>query len=516
MSTDPLMAADLRIRGNDWNPSVQAKMGSTQKKLIIVIIVGIIAIIVGAVIGAIWAPIFNSMMHEQLELTTTSESYKMWEKTPIPMYLQLYLFNWTNPHDFNSAVKTKPHFVQMGPYTFREIVYKVNEQWNENGTITFQQKRSFHFEESLSNGSLSDNVTNLNVIVSTFAYTIRHQKPFVRSVLDKVMTSLGERLVITKTVRELLFDGYDDKLLRIAAKLNMTGIPMKKFGWFYARNESETYDGTFNMLTGKDNVFSLGMIKEWNYSNQSKSYDGSCGAITGTTGDLWPPLKNNESVSIFASDLCSSLSLTYENDTEYLGLTGKRFVSDKYMFDNGTNVPSLSCYCHNTECVPNGVRNVSLCKFGAPAFVSLPHFYLADESYKNAVSGLSPDTDKYEFAIVVEPSTGIPMEIQAQLQINLLVQPDSAMSLFKNIPRTFVPMLWFTQEAKLTEELAEKVKFLLIIPMLGQVTFFGIAGIGLLLVFIGLTICINRRCRNKESQRLLSNKGSNNTINSDG
>ena len=73
------------------------------------------------------------------------------------------------------------------------------------------------------------------------------------------------------------------------------------------------------------------------------------------------------------------------------------------MFDNGTKVASRKCYCEGMECQPSGTLNVSSCKFGAPAFVSSPHFYLADESYRQNISGMNPKKEDHEFVLVVQP-----------------------------------------------------------------------------------------------------------------
>lgn len=48
----------------------------------------------------------------------------------------------------------------------REVDYKVNQKWNENGTVTFQRRKVWFFDQSLSNGSLTDEITNLNPIVA--------------------------------------------------------------------------------------------------------------------------------------------------------------------------------------------------------------------------------------------------------------------------------------------------------------------------------------------------------------
>lgn len=43
----------------------------------------------------------------------------------------------------------------------------MNSVWNnDNGTITFQQRRVWYFEPTMSNGTLQDQVTNLNPIAA--------------------------------------------------------------------------------------------------------------------------------------------------------------------------------------------------------------------------------------------------------------------------------------------------------------------------------------------------------------
>lgn len=48
------------------------------------------------------------------------------------------------------------------------------------------------------------------------------------------MKAIGENLVLTKSVGKLLFEGYNDTLLKVAKKINATELPYTKFGWFYA------------------------------------------------------------------------------------------------------------------------------------------------------------------------------------------------------------------------------------------------------------------------------------------
>ncbi|XP_076672341.1 protein croquemort isoform X2 [Andrena cerasifolii] len=490
------------------------KMWKGRVKFIIIFAVGLVLTIVGLVVGILWPSLYKNILNKELTLTQTSTNYDLWKQTPIPMYLKLYMFNLSNPEALTTPNSTvKPKFVEMGPYVFKEVDYKVQQTWNDNGTITFQRKRVWHFDESLSAGSLSDSVTNINPVTASVAYTLRYKQPILRDIANRVMKSIGQKLVITKTVNELLFEGYNDTMLLIARKLKLTQIPMNKFAWFYGRNGSASYDGTFNMLTGATNRLDLGIVKQWNYQDRVSYYPGECGVVKGTNGDLWPPLPDNDTVSFFVSDICTSMQAVYNGTMEHEGLAGVRYVNDDYIFDNGTKVPSRSCYCEG-DCVPSGALNISSCKWGAPAFISLPHFYTADPSYRANIDGMDPNRTKHELSIALEPKTGVPLRVHAQLQLNLLLQPDESMTMFKHIKKTFVPMLWFTQEATLTSDYASTVKMIMIAESLGGVTSFGVCGIGVLIIFIGIFVLLREKFRGEETQTLLArNNGDISSIN---
>jgi hypothetical protein len=53
-------------------------------------------------------------------LTSTSQSFAMWEETPIPMFIEVYFFNWTNSAEFQQRPREViPEFAELGPYVFR-------------------------------------------------------------------------------------------------------------------------------------------------------------------------------------------------------------------------------------------------------------------------------------------------------------------------------------------------------------------------------------------------------------
>lgn len=48
-----------------------------------------------------------------------------------------------------------------------------------------------------------------------------------------------------------------------------------------------------------------------------------------------------------------------------------------------------------------GIRNITAI-VKAPIFISFPHFYKANEIYKNSISGMQPDQEKHEFSLVLQ------------------------------------------------------------------------------------------------------------------
>ena len=77
----------------------------------------------------------------------------------------------------------------------------------------------------------------------------------------------------------------------------------------------------------------------------------------------------------------------------------------------------MNCYCAKSqivglitdvsscmeECMPSGVRGISKCRYGAPVFLSFPHFYAADPYYLRSVEGLNPKKELHELYLALEP-----------------------------------------------------------------------------------------------------------------
>lgn len=249
----------------------------------------------------------------------------------------------------------------------------------------------------------------------------------MKMIVNELLKFTSEDFVVTKPVREFIFEGYEDRVLDILKRLNMKkfDIPFRKFGWFVDRNGSSEYDGRYHMNTGASDIKQLGMLDMWNFKTHTGVYGGDCGRVRGTSGELWPPGDKESPLVMFLPDVCRPLVLNHAGQLEKFNIVGEKYVADETVFDNGWHVPENMCYCTaDAATCPDllpGVMNVSECKFGAPAFISFPHFYLADPHYRVDIDGMNPSKEEHEMYLAMVRSAGIPLEVKAGIQINLLM-----------------------------------------------------------------------------------------------
>ncbi|CAH2004270.1 unnamed protein product [Acanthoscelides obtectus] len=425
--------------------------------------VSVILIVFGTLLICFTHIIYEAILKGNLVLQPGSSAFQVWVKNPVPLYLKLYLFNWTNPKDINNHT-IKPHFQKIGPYTFYETKEKTNITWNNNNTVTYKNMKKWWYVPEKSNGTLADTVISVNPVAFSAAYTVRDFHFIVKKTFSGVLSSMVQTVEAVRPVGDVLFDGYTDALLSIAAKLpflSKNNIPnMDKFGWFYGRNGSEDFDGEFNIDTGRSDG-KIGELERWKFQEHTPYYPGKCGRFDGASaGDFFPGnLKKDSIVKMFSSDLCRYVELEFAEEVMIHGITGYKFIAGQKFLDNGTKVPENKCFCDG-DCMPSGALNVSNCRHGSPAFVTLPNYYSADPYYTRHIEGVVPDKERDEFYMIFEPKTGIPLEVAARLQLNLRIQPIPGVALYRDLPTVFFPVLYFEQHVLLPEDMTMSIKLL--------------------------------------------------------
>ena len=118
--------------------------------------------------------------------------------------------------------------------TYREVQRRVNLRWHPNGTVSYQRKKFWYFDLSLSVGPLTDLITTINLPVVSSAEFARGNF-FMEWGVSDMLRSLEANIFVKRSVRELLFDGYEDSVMDIGSAFGQghEQVVLDKFGWFY-------------------------------------------------------------------------------------------------------------------------------------------------------------------------------------------------------------------------------------------------------------------------------------------
>lgn len=221
----------------------------------------------------------------------------------------------------------------------------------------------------------------------------------------------------------------------------------------------------------------------WNHATKTPYYDSPCNAVRGSGGEFYPPGQTKDRpITFFNGELCRYMDLYFDEEQEIGGLNVYKYASTERTVDNGTEYNEYACFLVDGEELPSGLMNVSACRFGAPVFVSLPHFYAADPYYLQFVDGLRPEKEKHEFQITMEPSMAIPVDVAARLQVNVKVQAYPEIGLFQDTPTIYFPVLWFEQKVRIPDEMINELLMAGSLPTIGYICCGVVVLIGALIV----------------------------------
>lgn len=395
-----------------------------------------------AALGAVMIVVVPSLIKQQVlknvRIDPSSLSFSMWKEIPVPFYLSVYFFTVLNPEE--TLQGQMPSLQERGPYVYREFRQKRNITFNDNDTVSFVEHRSFQFAPERSRGSEDDYIVMPNILVLGSA-TMMEDKPIgLRLLMTMAFSSTQQRAFMNRTVRDIMW-GYEDPLLNFINKYFPGMVPFKgKFGLFAELNNSDS--GLFTVFTGVRNFSRIHLVDKWNgLSKVSYWHSDQCNMINGTSGQMWAPFMTPESsLEFYSPEACRSMKLVFKEPGMFEGIPTYRFVAPKTLFANGSVYPPNEGFC---PCRESGIQNVSACRFGAPLFLSQPHFYNADPVLVDAVRGLHPNPEEHSLFLDIHPVTGIPMNCSVKLQLSLFVKEVKGIGQTGNIRPVVLPLLWF-------------------------------------------------------------------------
>ncbi|RWS24708.1 Lysosome membrane protein 2-like protein [Leptotrombidium deliense] len=414
--------------------------------------------------------------YNQVPLVKGTDSFEKWENSPVPYYMKFYIFDLTNRQEYQNGGKA--NVTQRGPYVFKEVKQKkIANISNDGANIVYQEVKSYYFIEKLSNGTLDDQITFINIPAISAAKVVTQKSPMGADLLNGLFEKLDEKVVEKKTVKQILFDGYEvaflKKLEAIAKKLKIpfdSPLPDNTFGLFYRKNcTMDTRNCLDNFVygidSGKFDVDNVAQYISLNGSSTLNFWNGTyCNMLNGTDGSRFhPSISASERLYMFNIDLCRSVYFDSVGEVDLKGINLLKFTPAKAFYKSPYGEPSNECFCvkpkaEEAQCQYDGILDISTCRKGAPIAITAPHFYKVDPRIAQLVNGLSPDQKLHETFVDIEPNTGLAMNAARRVQVNVQTQNYSDIAIFSNLNPSLVPFLWLEETATIDDKSADEFK----------------------------------------------------------
>ncbi|XP_074481022.1 platelet glycoprotein 4 isoform X1 [Sebastes fasciatus] len=445
-----------------------------------------------AILGGVLIPVGNSIIEGTVKKEAVIEpgttAYDNWVSTGGKVYRQFWFFDVQNAEDVLKNGST-PVVVERGPYTYRtRYLPKENVTFYPNQTVSFLVPLGAIFEPSMSVGPEEDKITSLNLAVAG-AYSLVPK--FFHYMLENMIKKSNSSLFQHRTVKELLW-GYLDPMLK------------ETMGAFAPYNG--TYDGYFNVYTGKEDISKVGIIDRWRGERSLRFWDDKyCNMINGTDASSFSPFVDKKKpLYFFSSDICRSVSASYQETLDLKGIDVYRFSLMPDTLASPTVNPDNQCFCRNPKTTKNctlaGVLDIGTCQDKRPIYISLPHFLHGSPYLREAVLGLNPSEVHHATYLDVEPTTGFTLRFAKRIQVNMMYGPSKIITVLKKVKDyTIFPVVWLNETAALDDETADMFKKELIsrIQML-EIIQKALLGTGVSIFILCLiSYCVVRRSESK-------------------
>lgn len=438
---------------------------------------------------AFYEDLVDVLIKQNLELVENTQQWDWFMELPIPINFNIYAFNLTNPDEVKEGAK--PIFEEVGPYIFTQKRIKRQDSIKFiDDTVSYREVQHYEFdtEHSFPN-TASDNFTSVNVVYMIVTQIIENVPegttiPFdIEEAIENVYGN--SEIIDIYNVGKIVFEGLelcDPKTTTVSGKLVCLMLAMlnlrfvtylpdgsMKLSLFEYKNGKDA--GLFNLNRGTEDIEKFMMINSWEgktRTNYWKGENNECDYIAGTReGTLFSPKIHGQNFRLFSMDICRTVELTMEStEGEYEGVGTYKYILDKStLISNDPN----GCYCikktkglqREDTCFMDGVMDLHSC-FAIPALLSFPHFLHADPKYLELVEGLSPDKDKHETFVQLEPLSGAPMTGAKRVQFNFVVRPivlnGEILKATEKLTPTMFPLAWAEENVKLDGDLLDLIQ----------------------------------------------------------
>ncbi|KAJ3651442.1 hypothetical protein Zmor_017486 [Zophobas morio] len=186
------------------------------------------------------------------------------------------------------------------------------------------------------------------------------------------------------------------------------------------------------------------LIDKYDGSSDIPNYGNTCAdRVSGSSeGVAYPQfITKNTTIKYWRKTFCKMAVLRFKRNEFKYGLNAFRFDLIDSIF-NRTKPREADCY-QGTPALIDGLSDISKCHYGFPLATSFPHFLYGSESIHSLVTGMKPNHTLHESYLIVEPTTGVPLESNARSQSNLVVKKLTGFNeLVTPFSDTVIPMFW--------------------------------------------------------------------------
>ncbi|EPB70986.1 CD36 family protein [Ancylostoma ceylanicum] len=306
---------------------------------------------------------FQNLQFSQKSDKSLGYSAYMMANPPMKNVMRFFFFNVTNPDEmiYEGA---KPRLVETKAYAVIESEQKRYLRWSDDGDQIFYQNYKKYIisdEYTCPECSWDDIVTIPNPTGIGAAANIYDPQynitPIAQKILAFGLLLVGEYPFVSHSVKEILFDGYNDALLtighsKIVAFLSgilnggksIIPIPipdMPRLGFFQGYNNSR--DEEYWIRSGKNDINRLGEIVTW--ANQTSlpqswwptAYSRSIrGSDSGSFCKMH--LNKGDELPFFQSFMCRSFTKTFLAETVVHGIPSYTFSVPYEDYDTTSDV----------------------------------------------------------------------------------------------------------------------------------------------------------------------------------
>ncbi|CAH4036586.1 sensory neuron membrane protein 2-like isoform X1 [Pieris brassicae] len=446
----------------------------------------ICALIISVLLAAWGFPsILKRQIQKSVQLDNDSMMFEKWRKIPFPLFFKIHVFNVTNVDAIMDG--KKPVLQEVGPFVYKEYRERTILGYGENDTIKYTMKKSFVYDQEAS-GSLSEEeeVTVINFSYMNAILTAHDLMPGIMPMLNDAMSGFfstdGTPFIKIKA-KDLFFDGMflncslsQSAIALICGKIKadtpQVMRPAKEENGFYFSlfdHLNRTESGPYEMVRGTQNINELGHIVSYQDKQSMEQWmDNYCGMINGSDGSIYPPINENNVPSrlyYFEPQICRSIYVSVVGQRAFLNMSTYYFEVDSSMLASKSANPDNKCFCkrnwssNHDGCLLMGTFNVMPCQ-GAPAIISLPHFYLAsDELLDYFGGGISPDRELHTSFLYIEPTTGAMLSGMQRIQFNVELRNIPNVPQLATVKSGLFPLLWLEEGVdKLPDDIVKDLR----------------------------------------------------------